>query len=168
MPKTRARFDGEVLEPENPLDDLDLGEWVDLVYTRKKRSIRQHHMFFAAIKIAFDNWPEYHPFQPVDADQLRYWLEVKAGYGARIEVEDIAKLKWVVEAFWKKPIFMAAHNVVMVPQSMAYSKMSGADFKLVVASIDKQLNEEVGFGLDQCKVEVITQPGGTDGLRDTD
>lgn len=42
------------------------------------RSDEHHKLFFAIVKVAFDNWPETHPFVPRDAEHLRAWLLIEA------------------------------------------------------------------------------------------
>ena len=50
--------------------------------TKSPRFLPQHRRFFALVKVAMDNWPEHHWFQPVDEQHLRRWLTCKAGYHA--------------------------------------------------------------------------------------
>lgn len=51
------------------------------------RSRKHHNFIFAMIDVAFDNWPPKHPFQPIDAEDLRAWLRVEVGHKDEIEVD---------------------------------------------------------------------------------
>jgi hypothetical protein len=44
------------------------------------RSPKQHRAFFHMIRMAFDNWPEKHEFNPDNPDHLRAWLLAKSGH----------------------------------------------------------------------------------------
>jgi len=44
----------------------------------KGRSLPDHRRLFAALHRAMEQWPETHPFQPVNVDQLRAYLLVTA------------------------------------------------------------------------------------------
>lgn len=44
------------------------------------RSIADHRRFFGLVRAAFLQWPESHPEQFADEEQLRAWLLVQAGH----------------------------------------------------------------------------------------
>ena len=46
----------------------------------KPRSLADHRRLFGLLRAAFANWPENHPFQPVDEGHLRAWALVEARY----------------------------------------------------------------------------------------
>jgi len=42
------------------------------------RSAAHHGFFFVVLRMALENWPESHPFQPIDEPHLRSWLLIEA------------------------------------------------------------------------------------------
>ena len=46
----------------------------------KGRSVPQHRRFFAMVRAFYHHWPEYLPYQPGCAEELRAYGLVKAGY----------------------------------------------------------------------------------------
>lgn len=46
----------------------------------KSRSTPQHNRYWAMVRAAYQHWPETHEFQPATLEQLRKWLQCKAGH----------------------------------------------------------------------------------------
>ena len=54
----------------------------------KRRSVPQHRRYFAMIRAAYHHWPLDHAeLLPHSEDQLRHWLQCKAGYHLQITVD---------------------------------------------------------------------------------
>lgn len=123
------------------------------VEVSKPRSRREHNMLFRAIGVAFNNWPEYHPFKPNNAEHLRYWLEVGAGYGDTIIYENPVEALKALQASFKDKAFAEVSGdrvYVHIPRSIAYGKMGKQNFHELVEAIDKVLTEEAGMTLADC------------------
>ncbi len=56
----------------------------------EKRSAPEHNLLFVVIEEAFQNWPEAHPFRPVDAEHLRAWLCIEADHVETMDVSDLS------------------------------------------------------------------------------
>lgn len=155
--KIKARWDGEAFVPIRE-QKLDKGMVYNLDVS-KPRSQQQHGLFFACIAKAFDNWPEQHPFNPVDADQLRYYLEAKAGWGDIIYFENAPALIHFFTRNYSKPMFAFSESSgfqVVCAKSIAYGKMGKLDFASFVNAVDDVLKKEVGFSMMDLKESAIT------------
>ena len=128
----------------------------------KQRSSKEHNMLFRAIGVALMNWPEEHPFQPNTAEHLRYWLEVKAGYGNTVIYEDpIQALRALQSSFVDKAFAEVSGDRVYVhiPRSIAYGKMGKTNFHDLVEAIDSVLQQEAGFSLADCALSATEDVG---------
>lgn len=105
----------------------------------KPRSTDQLRRYFAMIKGAFSNWPEAHPHQFASAEELRAWLQMKAGareIGAQIPLTGISKERAMLLAeaairgsgSYAMPVIHGDTLVVFRPKSIAYAKMAHSDF----------------------------------------
>ena len=129
-------------------------EHVDLDVKHGARSAPQHRLLFAALKVAYDNWPEDHEFQPVDADDLRYWLEVKAGHGVKVEFSDATEMLDFIRRHWRDNMVIDYPNVWLA-KSIKYGRMHRESFHDLVDDIDRVLAEEAGFCLADCKMSAL-------------
>lgn len=156
--KLDAVYTKKVFRPLEPGKvKLAEGERVRLEVSRH-RSTRQHNFLFVALAKAYDTWPEDHPFQPADVDQLRYWLEIRAGWGDTVEFVDPRSLISFMNQHWKYNMWAVVEDdkyFVNIAKSIAYGKMNPGDFKKLVDSIDVVLMREVGFGLMELKESVL-------------
>lgn len=113
------------------------------------------------IKAAFSNWPEAHEFQPRNAENLRRWLQCKAGHYTtqRIEVpsDDPAIIKLArlaAEATlraagadaWVKPYGDCL--VVFSPKSIAFDKLSHKDACALLADVEDIIETELNCKAD--------------------
>jgi hypothetical protein len=112
------------------------------------RSSPQHRRYFKMIETAYQHWPESGEFR--DANHLRSWLQMKAGYFNRIELEDVTDItmeyglelvtkimKITKNHAWVKP---HPHNpdrwFVFTPVSIAYDKMDRKEFNELNARVE--------------------------------
>ena len=119
----------------------------------KQRSTRQHNMLFRAIEVAFENWPEHHWFQPLSDDHLRYWLEVRAGWGTAVPFDNPQHAVHYLCGKFNEKVFPAEHDgkiVVYQAASIAYGKLGRTDFNELVTRLDRVLQEEAGMSLAEC------------------
>lgn len=133
----------------------------------KGRSHAQHRRYFAIMKLAFDNWPESHEFQPDDADHLRKWLQVKAGYRTVQDI-DIARtdprsltimqatltaaMKATGDYAWIKP--HGKRMYVIASKSIAFDKMGPAEFGALCDDVARVIEQETGIKADDLMKEV--------------
>ena len=102
-----------------------------LAGVKRSRSLPQHRRLFAIIKAAHKHWPSDHPFQPLTAEGLRDYLQVKAGWGKvhKIIVGD-QELLWVEH------------------KSIAFEKMHQNDFHALSEAICRLVHEIIGVDAD--------------------
>ena len=154
--KLRAHWDGSGFKVKGKVD-LALNEAVTLD-VKRARSSRQHGFFFVAIEKAFDTWPEHHPFQPTDSTQLRYWLEIQAGWGDTIEIPTAQALIVYLKNHWRDNMWaeqIGDKFLVHVAKSIAYDKMQKGDFQKLVTRVDDVLYENLGVGLRELKLNAL-------------
>lgn len=158
----------EHMEEFNRIPDNELIK----VKTTNPRSSKHQGLFFAAIKCAFDNWPEKHDFKPIDEHHLRQWLECKAGYRRAIEMDIdtmkkdgfTATMTGIVNAAIsqgkgknRKYVFITNTLTkiwVMYAESIAYDKLSQDDFNTVSKNVSEILKEHTGIGLEEFKMNM--------------
>lgn len=132
----------------------------------KRRSVDQHRRYFAMCKLAFDNWPEAHEFQPDNAEHLRKWLLKEAGHRTVTEVRvsrtdpqsmKIARaaaeaaMDAVGDYCWVVP-----HNkkiYVVAAKSIAFEKCPHAEFLAVNEAVQTVLERELGVRIDDLMLE---------------
>jgi len=154
--RVTANWDGSVFKPTKPVK-LATGERVTLE-VKRARSSRQHGFFFVAIEKAFDTWPESHPFQPSDSTQLRYWLEIQAGWGDTIHIPSAQALIIYLKNHWKDNMWAEQLDtgfLVHVAKSVAYDKMEKGDFQKLVTRVDDVLMQHLGVGLTELKLSAL-------------
>jgi len=158
MMKMDAKWDGAVFVPTEP-EKVDLREGARVrLNVLQHRSHSQHGLFFAAMALAFDNWPDGHPFQPKDAEQLRYWLEIRAGWGSSLLLRDPTTAVEYMSNYWRDNMWAEQTEegfVVHRAKSIAYSKMQKGDFVELVNRVDTVLQQEVGMSIADLKLSLM-------------
>ena len=125
----------------------------------KPRSIEQHRRYFAMIKTAFDNWPERHERQFASAEELRSWLQMKAGareVGATIPLTGMSKERAMLLAeaairgagSWAMPIIHGDTLVIFKPKSVSFAKMPHADFCKLSDTVQDVIKAEAGIDIE--------------------
>ena len=100
----------------------------------KPRSVEQHRRYFALISAAFHHWPEGHERQFSSSEELRKWLQMKAGHreiGASIPLTGINKDRAMLLAeasiraagSYAVPVIHGDVLVVWRPKSIAFDKL---------------------------------------------
>ncbi len=121
----------------------------------KPRSLDQHRRFFGLMKAVFHHWPDDHPFRPSNADHLRAWLTVRAGYhtvNTFVSTDDTTEMARmmpiVIATMTGKFSWCRAHGNelhVCVPQSIAFDKMEHAAFCKLNDDVDEVIRVETGL-----------------------
>ncbi len=118
----------------------------------RKRSDEEQNMLFGIIRMAADNWPEGHPFQPKgptiqeQAEHLRAWLLIEAKHCRTLFIDDPASQEAIVSiglAFCNnKRYFRLKRNgagyVLMIPKTIKKygpDKISVAEFRAAVTAV---------------------------------
>lgn len=96
---------------------------------QKRRSIPQHRRYFGMIRAAYENWPEGHPLKPIDAEQVRWYLQLRAGWGT--------------------PVIGADGATYMIPKSVSFSKMSADQFGELCDRVSRIIGEIIGLDGDE-------------------
>jgi hypothetical protein len=55
---------------------------------KKPPTTKERAAYFYVLEVAFANWPEGHDLQPYDVDELRQYLQLRAGWGHKIAKEN--------------------------------------------------------------------------------
>ena len=113
---------------------------------------------FHAIKRAFDNWPEDHPFQPQDETQLRYWLEIEAGWGDCITFHNPREALKFIQNHWKDNMWTEVYSdvyTVYIAKSIKYNRMERGDFTKLMDNMDQVLMNSMGVGLLELKESAV-------------
>lgn len=124
----------------------------------KPRSHPQLGRYMKAIRIAYDNWPEQHRSQFSEWKELRYWLQVKAGYGevtARIPVTGLGAdiSKFIAQAAIKAaggyavPIVRGADLVIVKPLSINYTTLPHEKFNELNDKVDREISAVLGLNM---------------------
>jgi hypothetical protein len=167
-----ARFRGKAIHPEHAGDyaklrELSEGELVKVRITKPRRA-KHHRLFFAVIQAAFDNWPELHDEQFENADHLRAWLTVKAGYRdlfeEKLEASE-ADPKRIAGFMGRAMIkiksaggygFFINHKqwvVMFTPKSISWSKLSQDDFSPISDAVFQIIEQETCIPIEALKRE---------------
>lgn len=165
-----ARFRGKAIHPEHAGDyaklrELDEGELVKVRITKPRRA-KHHRLFFAVIAAAFENWPELHDQQFENAEHLRAWLTVKAGFrdifGERLrsdEADPKRMASFITKAMLKTRQaggygFVTEYNgsiVLLTPKSISWSKLSQEEFSPVADRVFQIIEQETGIPIEALK-----------------
>jgi hypothetical protein len=129
----------------------------------KKRSHPQLGRYFKLIKCAFYHWPETSP-QFSDEEELRKWLQVKAGYGdvvLRMALTDVTKetAMTLARAFivslktYAIPITRDEAGVptliVVAPRSINYATLSHAKACELFDHVERTITQFTGMDAEQ-------------------
>lgn len=104
---------------------------------KQGRSVQQNRRYWAMIKAYYHHWPESHDFQPIDAEELRHWLQAKAGHrdvAARIPVIGLTReqVQLIAEGFmaaarktkgYAFPVPYGSDLVVITSKSIAFKSL---------------------------------------------
>jgi hypothetical protein len=125
----------------------------------KPRSVEQHRRYFALMRAVFHHWPETHAVQFTSQEELRVWLQMKAGHrqiGVRTPLgEDRNRDLFVAEAAIRgcgsnaMPVIFADELVVWKPKSIAFGKLGHEAFCKLNDEIDAVIKAETGLDADQ-------------------
>ncbi len=122
----------------------------------KARSVEQIRRYFAMIKAAFTHWPETHERQFSSSEELRAYLQMKAGareIGAQIPLTGLHKERamLLVEAAIRgagshsKPVIHCETLVIFRPKSISFSRMAHADFCRLSDDVAAVIRNETGI-----------------------
>ncbi len=125
----------------------------------KPRSVEQIRRYFAMLKIAWTNWPETHAQQFASADEMRAWLQMKAGareVGAQIPLSGMSKERAMLLAeaairgagSFAWPVIHGDVLVIFRPKSISFAKMAHADFCRLSDDVQAVIADETGINLD--------------------
>lgn len=128
---------------------------------QSKRSAPQNRRYFKLIKAAFHQWPESHEFQPRDSENLRKFLQCKAGHYTtqRITISgydaDVMKTVRVAAQAalsaagadaWCKAYGNAI--IVFTPKSIAFDKLSHKDACALLSDVEAIIETELNCKAD--------------------
>jgi len=126
----------------------------------RHRSDEHHRLFFAVIKQVFDNWPEhFEQFQPRDAEHLRAWLLIEAGWYR--EREFVGPKNLIAETIRGFQEFTDAEDCrafptkkglrLRVAKSMKYRECPKRDFEKVSARVFEITEAITGVSVEDWK-----------------
>ena len=137
----------------------------DTIARENSRSVEQLRRYFALIRAAYYHWPETHPEQFDDSEDLRKFLQMRAGHrelAAKIELDGLSKEQalFIAEAAIRATGAYAVpriHGDVMVifrPRSIAFQKLSHIDFCRLNDAVQDIILAETGIDPDQLLKDV--------------
>ena len=126
----------------------------------KPRSTEQIRRYFAMIKAAFHHWPESHERQFTNAEELRAWLQMKAGareIGAQIPMSGLSKERAMLLAeaairgagSYAMPVIHGETLVIFRPKSVSFAKMAHSDFCRLSDDVAAVIQAETNIDPDQ-------------------
>lgn len=127
---------------------------------KKPRSLEQLRRYFAVMKAALYHWPETHERQFANTDELRAYLQMKAGHrevGAQIPLSGMSKERATLLAeaairgagSYAMPIIHGDTLVIFKPKSIAFHKLSHQAFCALNSDIDAIVESEIGIHPDR-------------------
>lgn len=133
---------------------------IDLGPKSAPRSVDQHRRYFGLIRAVFHHWPEAHQYQFSSAEELRAFLQMKAGHreiGARIPLVGVNRERAMLLAeaairaagSYAVPVLHGDTLVVFKPKSIAFGKLSHAAFCALNNAVDEVIRAETGLDPDQ-------------------
>jgi hypothetical protein len=122
----------------------------------KPRSVEQIRRYFAMIRAAFHHWPESHERQFANSEELRTWLQMKAGareVGAQIPLTGMGKERAMLLAeaairgagSFAFPVIHGDTLVIFKPKSISFGKMAHSDFCRLSDEVAGVIEEETGI-----------------------
>jgi len=126
----------------------------------KPRSVEQIRRYFAIIKAAFFHWPEDNERQFANSEELRAYLQMKAGareIGAQIPLTGLPKERAMMLAeaairgagSYAMPVIHGDTLVVFRPKSISFAKMAHADFCRLSDAVCDVIRAETGHDPDE-------------------
>ena len=126
----------------------------------KPRSTDQLRRYFAMIRAAYHHWPEHHERQWSSSEELRAWLQMKAGareIGAQIPLTGISKERAMLLAesairgagSFAMPVMHGDVLVIFRPKSIAFARMAHADFCRLSDDVAAIIEAETGLNAEQ-------------------
>lgn len=128
------------------------------VWQTAPRSSADHRRFFGVLAAVFHHWPEGHEFQPDDAEHLRKWLLIKAGYRdvtmVPIETDAPAVMRAIVPIVEgavraaNGHAFIKPHGhgiAVFRAKSIAWDKLDQKAFNRVRDAVQEVIRAETGL-----------------------
>lgn len=112
------------------------------------------------IKVAFDNWPESDERQFASAEELRKYLQMKAGYrdvGAKIPLVGLNRERATMLAeaairaagSYAVPVLFDDQLVVFRPRSIAFEKLSHKDACKLFDDVADLIEQTIGVTADK-------------------
>ena len=123
------------------------------------RSTQQLRRYFKLIRSAFDAWPEAHEFHPRSADELRKWLQAKAGHRKFVMLDvdpgnvDLVKsvvttlLEMLQDYAWTVPMRDGRLAIVM-SDSIKYESMGHQAFCNLNDDVEALIEHAIGVSVD--------------------
>ena len=126
----------------------------------KPRSVDQHRRYFGLMRAIFHHWPETHEHQFSSAEELRAFLQMKAGHreiGARIPLVGVNRERAMLLAeaairaagSYAVPVLHGDTLVVFKPKSISFAKLSHAAFCALNDAVDEVIRAETGLDPEQ-------------------
>ena len=130
----------------------------------KPRSTEQIRRYFALIKATKFHWPEGHPMQFTNTEELRAWLQMKAGHreiGAQFPVSGMSKERAMLLAeaairgagSYAMPVMHGDTLVIFRPKSIRFATMPHLAFCGLVAAVETVIERETGARVDDLLME---------------
>lgn len=126
----------------------------------RRRSMKDHRMYWSIIRVALKNWPHDHPFQPHSEEHLHGWLLIQVNHRKCVEVEtkDVAVAKVVAKGIFDVTqreihcmrIFDAGTGIrICVPDSFKdddagkrkYEDVRRAVYEVITATLGVEIEE---------------------------
>ena len=128
----------------------------------KGRSLPQHKRYFAMIKALYHHWPESASFQPVTEEELRAWLQAKAGHrevAARIPIDGLTsdQARMIAEGFltaarktggYAWPVAVGSDLVVVMSKSIAFGKLPHGEACKLFDEVAAVAEAETGLNIE--------------------
>ena len=126
----------------------------------KPRSPEQHARYFKVMQLVYDNWPDTHPEQFASCEEMRKWLQMKAGHyeiAARIPLHGmrtemlIFVVTTVIRAVgeYAVPRQVRDELIIFRPKSIAFNKMGHLNFCALNNAVDDIIRSETGLDPEQ-------------------
>ncbi len=119
------------------------------------RSVEQLRRYFKVIRLAFSHWPETSARQFSSEDELRAYVQMKAGYreiAAKIPLSGVNRDRalMLVEASiraagsYAMPVLHNDELVIFKPRSISFAKLGHSDFCRLNDSVETVIEQEIG------------------------
>lgn len=126
----------------------------------KPRSVEQIRRYFALIRAAYHHWPESHERQWSSSEELRAWLQMKAGareVGAQIPLAGMSKDRAMLLAeaairgagSYAMPAMHGDVLVIFRPKSVSFARMPHNDFCQLSDDVAAIIEDETGLTAEQ-------------------